>query len=215
MPRQFSFIHLLLSFFTFITVLVIIRFVYTDQYHFFFLIWNLFLAWVPFCISRVYSNLHTKSISLQYFIFIIWLLFFPNALYIVTDLVHLQHKTIMPVWFDVILIFSAAMLGIIMAMVSLLRFESYLYKKYRKRIVPAIIAAVVFISCFGVYLGRFLRWNTWDVISNPVPLFIAIAERFIFPWLYMHTWGVTITLSIFFYLLHITTKKLPGFIKAG
>lgn len=213
MNRSLSFNLLLLFFFGFITVLIGIRIIYTGKMNYLFLVWNLFLAWLPFIISTGFKKMESASSNLKkIMLFLAWLIFFPNALYIITDLVHLEQKTNIAKWFDAILIFSASILGLMMAFISLLRVESFLVKHFSRNTVNRIIAGIIFLGSFGVYIGRFLRWNSWDIISNPSGLAAEIGERFIFPLQHLRTWSITCILTILFYLLYVVVKKMPGYL---
>ncbi|WP_462222166.1 DUF1361 domain-containing protein [Ferruginibacter sp.] len=174
--------------------------------------WNIFLAWVPLIISGSFKKITGSRKWKQLFVFCCWLVFFPNALYIVTDLIHLEQETIVPKWFDAILIFSSSIVGLIMAFVSLFRVHQFLQFHFSSRITERLIVSILFLASFGVYLGRFLRWNSWDIISNPFGLIISIGERFIFPFQHLKTWGITFILTTLFYLLYLIIKKLPGFL---
>ena len=144
--------------------------------------------------------------------FFVWFIFLPNALYVVTDLIHLDIVSTVPKWYDALLLFAASMVSLLMAFISLLRAETFLLYRFSNKIVNAVMLTVLFFGSFGVYLGRFLRWNSWDVVSNPVSLFFSIAERFIFPFRHLQTWGVTAMFTILFYLLYMAVKKMPGYI---
>ncbi len=189
-----------------------IRFIYTGKYAFIFLVWNLFLAWIPFMISELFKRLVNAVKWKQVIVFISWILFFPNALYIVTDLIHLDQETSVPKWYDAVLLFSSSAIGVIMAFVSLLRIEKFLAFKFNRRLVEFIVFAILFLGSFGVYLGRFLRWNSWDIVSNPLGLLSSVVQRFVFPLQHVQTWGITIILTITFYLLYLIIKKLPGYL---
>jgi uncharacterized membrane protein len=152
-----SFQKVLLLFFAFIVALILIRIIYSGKFSFIFLVWNLFLAWVPFIISTSFKRIMKIEKWKQLFIFAVWLLFFPNALYIVTDLIHLDLGTIVPKWFDAILLFTSCITGLMMAFISLLRVEKYLSYHFSYKIVNAQIVFILFLASFGVYLGRFLR----------------------------------------------------------
>ena len=145
-------------------------------------------------------------------LFSVWLIFFPNAFYIVTDLIHLGVKTTIPKWFDAVLLFTSCIMGLLMAFVSLLRVENFLGKKFNSQKVHTMMIGILFLSSFGVYLGRFLRWNSWDIVSNPLELLYAIAQRIIFPLQHVQTWGVTILFTILFHLLFLAIKKLPDYL---
>lgn len=192
--------------------MILIRFIYTGKYAFIFLVWNLFLAWIPFAISGLFKKIVNADKWRQVIVFITWILFFPNALYIVTDLIHLEQETSVPKWYDAVLLFSSSAIGVIMAFVSLLRIEKFLAFKFNRRMVEFIVFAILFLGSFGVYLGRFLRWNSWDIVSNPLGLLSSVAQRFVFPLQYVQTWGITIILTITFYLLYLIIKKLPGYL---
>lgn len=207
-----SFQSILIAFFGFIGMLLFVRILFSGQLHYLFLVWNIFLAWVPFFISGLFNRINIKSKWLQLFIFCCWLAFFPNALYIITDLVHLELKTTVPKWFDAILLFSSSIVGLIMAFISLYRVEKYLYKFFPDKVVTCLILVIMFLGSFGVYLGRFLRWNSWDIISNPFQLIGSIGYHVISPVDHFQTWGITFILTVLFYLLYFSAKKLPAYL---
>ena len=119
--------------------------------------WNIFLAWIPYILSGFFIQYRYKEKWKQLFLFCSWLLFFPNALYIVTDLVHLQSESNMPWWYDALLVFSSSFIGIALAFISLSKAEFYLESIFSKRVVTLCIAGILFLGSFGVYLGRFQR----------------------------------------------------------
>lgn len=212
MNTTFSFQKRLLAFLAFIGLLIAVRTIYTGSMLYLFLVWNIFLAWIPLAVSSLFNKLHCKPKWQQSIIFCIWLAFFPNALYIVTDLVHLEIESNVPKWFDAVLLFSASVAGLMMAFVSLYRAEAFLLHAKLNKFRPVFIFLILFLGSFGVYLGRFLRWNSWDIISNPFQLLLSIGHRIISPFDHLQTWTVTGTLTIFFYLLYISVKKMPGYI---
>lgn len=206
---ELSFSKILLAFFVFIGLMIAVRFFYSGH-GFVFLIWNLFLAWIPFAVSTLFKKMAYAPKWKQVLVFSGWLIFFPNALYIVTDLIHLDLETNIPKWFDAVLLFTSSVTGLIMAFVSLHRVEKYLAQQFNNKKVHVIMTGILFISSFGVYLGRFLRWNSWDVISNPVSLLFSIAKRLIFPLEYIQAWGITIMLTTLFYLLYHAIRCQDG-----
>ncbi|MGC4101674.1 DUF1361 domain-containing protein [Ferruginibacter sp.] len=210
MYTKLSFQKILWAFFAFIALMITVRFLYSGQYAFVFLVWNLFLAWVPLVISAMFNKMTNAPKWKQGLLFAIWLAFFPNAFYLVTDLIHLDLETSIPKWFDALLLFSCLSAGLLMAFVSLLRTEVYLQQKFETRTVQLMMPAIFFLSSFGVYLGRFQRWNSWDIISDPLNLLYSIARLLIFPVKYAQAWGITLMLTCIFYLLYLAIKKLPG-----
>ncbi len=206
-----GFPKILLVYFAFIAFLIFCRYYFTGDLHFVFLIWNLFLAWVPFYVSFFFKKKLSQPSWKLFITFLIWLLFFPNALYIVTDLIHLSLITQVPKWFDVILLFSASFAGLIMAFASLLNVENVLKHFFSRPIVKFLIIVILFLGSFGVYLGRFLRWNSWDILNNPITLLSTIFRQVLFPFQHTATWGITLLLTVLYYLIYITIKKMPGY----
>ena len=200
---------LLFVFFFFIVAMVAARMMYSGKYYFVFIIWNIILAWVPYFLSGFFKqeNRNWRNAG----VFAAWLLFFPNALYIVTDLVHINESevTVQHAWFDALLIFSASVLGLVLAFISLNRVEKFLLLHFHKKVMSFIVPGLLLIGSFGVYLGRFLRWNSWDIIHHPYSLIHSVAERLIFPFDHLVTWGVTLTLTGLFYFLYLMAKKIP------
>jgi len=138
-----------------------------------------------------------------------WLLFFPNAPYILTDLFHLQYRsTSRTIWFDLIEILSFAWAGLLFGLLSLMDIEYLLLLKFKTKITSFIIITFLFMSGFGIYLGRFLRWNSWDIISNPIGLFNDIAERFMHPIHHPRTWGMTILMGILLNFIYHSIKMM-------
>jgi uncharacterized membrane protein len=199
---------LLYAFVALIAALILFRLFYFHSWHFVFLLWNIFLAWLPYTISKYFNA--AKPVWQQVLLFGSWLLFLPNAFYIITDLIHLRHPSVVPLWFDVAIIFSAATAGLVMALVSLYRAEELLLKKFARRKVRIIVPVILFLASFGVYLGRYLRWNSWDIVTNPLELFLSITGRFFYPQDHLRTWGMTIVLTGIFSLLYYTFKKMPA-----
>lgn len=204
---------LLLSVFS--VALIIIRVYFSKQFTFIFLVWNLFLAAIPWGITTfliVFPKIKDKKVLLILFLSI-WLLFFPNSTYILTDLFHLRLNFSMPIWFDLILILSFAWTGVMFAFISLIDLENILLKYFKKTTIFVLISIVLYVSSFGIYIGRFLRWNSWDVIQEPFSLFFDVANRFVNPLNHPRTWGVTILLGTFLNLAFwsfklFTNKKM-------
>ena len=99
-----------------------------------------------------------------------------------------------------------------MAFVSLYRVKQFLNKIAGRKTVRILVFTILFLGSFGVYLGRFLRWNSWDIISNPFRLLVSISGRVLSPFDHLQTWGVTCLLTTLFYLLYFSIKNLPGYL---
>ena len=205
-----AFTKLVLLLIVFVVGMIIARIGYSSSLRFIYLLWNLFLGWIPLQLS-IYLSRRDGNNWKDWIIFLAWLLFFPNALYIVTDLIHLKGHSNVPIWYDAVLLFSCAITGLLMAFASLYRIEIFLVKKINKAGVNKVIVLVIFLGSFGVYLGRFLRVNSWDVIVNPFELLNEIWIRLLYPFKYYRTWVVTLLLTVLFNLLYFGLKNMPTY----
>lgn len=184
--------------------LSVLRFVYTDTKVFLFLNWNLFLAFVPWLLTSIAilrPNLKNHKIT-NLFLLFSWLLFFPNAPYIFTDLFHLKTESSMPIWFDLILILSFAWTGLLFGFLSLLDIEKRLKQTLTTNWVTLISVVLLFIASFGIYIGRYLRWNSWDIINDPYALVFDISDRIINPFEHPRTWGMTLFMGLFLNMMY-------------
>lgn len=182
------------------------RYYISDTKVFLFLNWNLFLAWIPLLLSSLILAFNIKSKISLIFIIVVWILFFPNSPYILTDLFHLKVRNSVPIWYDLIVILSYAWTGLICGFISLNDIEKRLSEYGKRNSITGVIIFFLFMSSFGVYLGRFLRWNSWDVLNNPFGLFSDIVVRFIYPLEYTKTWGVTVLMGIMLNFMYFTFK---------
>jgi len=182
----------------------IFRFIYTDTKVFLSLNWNLFLAFLPWFFSTIltiYPKLQKNMLGLIALVFS-WLLFFPNALYILTDLFHLQYKTSMPIWFDLLLILSFAWVGLMFGFMSLWDIEKIIGQRISTNFMPIVSLSLLFLGSFGIYVGRYLRWNSWDIIREPFNLFYDISDKILNPFHHPGTWGMTLFMFIFLSMIY-------------
>lgn len=186
------------------------RFIYTDTKVFLFLNWNLFLAFIPWALTSlvIIKPKFQKSRLTLIVLLGSWLLFFPNAPYILTDLFHLRLKSSMPIWFDLILILSFAWTGLLFGFLSLWDIEKLLRNFMKRTYVIIISAVLLFIGSFGIYVGRFLRWNSWDILTEPFKLMYDIGDRFINPFEHPRTWGMTIFMGLFLNMIYLSFRLI-------
>jgi uncharacterized membrane protein len=214
MIRLSSVEKIIAAFLLFIVLMLTMRISYANNIRYVFLLWNLFLAWIPFQLSVTLTESANRNKWYSYFLLLSWLLFFPNALYIITDLIHLDESgSDVPVWYDAILLFTCSVAGLIMAFVSLYQVEIFLKKNISARHTGKLIMAAIFLGSFGVYVGRFLRWNSWSIITKPQMLFMDISNQIFLPFHHYKTWVVTLLLTCLFSLLYFAVKKLPAVFK--
>lgn len=186
----------------------IFRSFYSNSIVFLFLNLNLFLASIPWLLSTFYvisKPIQSKKPFLIV-LFFTWILFFPNAPYILTDLFHLKFETNMPIWFDLVLILSFSWTGILFGIYSLLDIENILKNQLKSKIAYFTTTAFLFIASFGVYLGRYLRWNSWNIITDPNTLISDILNRFLHPTEHPRTWGMTLAMGLFLNMVYWSFK---------
>jgi uncharacterized membrane protein len=160
-------------------VLVAVRTHHSGRFTFSYLLWNLFLAWIPFLLALALYDASRRRAHLALLAVLGagWLLFFPNAPYILTDVIHLAPHQTVPLWFDTLTITSAALTGLLLGFVSL-----GLVQEVVRRAAGAVWAwilagGVLVIASVGIYLGRFLRLNSWDVVTRPHELVYLVRVR--------------------------------------
>lgn len=173
--------------------LLVSRWLWIGQISHGFLAWNLFLAAIPAVASTLFgrsarAGAHT---GMQAAWFVLWLLFLPNAPYIVTDLVHLRPLPSVPYWFDIALYTSCAGTGLLLGWASTSEVQRVVRAHSSNRIAWAVALGAQVLSGFGIYLGRFMRWNSWDVISNPAELVSSLTARFQAPGGHLQPFAVT------------------------
>ncbi len=146
----------------FTAIMLSVRVLLTDSIFGLFLVWNLFLAGLPLFLAMWLKEVRVnKGNPLgQMLLFISWLLFFPNAMYIVTDLFHLKARVPVPLWFDTILLFSAAWNGLLMGFKSLSILQQIFTDMFNKVVGSLVAIGFMFLAGYGIFLGRFIRWNS-------------------------------------------------------
>jgi uncharacterized membrane protein len=159
-----------------------------------FLCWNLFLAWIPWLAGQAFraASRRRASAARQLGWFALWMLFLPNAPYITTDLLHLAPRPHVPLWYDLALLFSCAGTGLLLGYVSLLDVQAAVEERFGRVRGWGVAAGSLFLSGFGIYLGRFRRWNSWEVLTDPAGLFHDISVRLLHPTSHPRTYAVTL-----------------------
>jgi uncharacterized membrane protein len=179
---------------------------YSGTVHYAFLVWNLFLAWIPFMIAYFTYTLTLNRRQVYVVIPIaafFWLLFFPNAPYILTDFQHLAGNwRDLPVWYDVMMLIWFSFTGLLLGMTSLFLMQEIVRRAFGRWWGWGFVAIVAALSGAGVYIGRFLRWNSWDIFSNPRAMALYTLERAQDPGL--QSIGFIILFTTFFLFLYIT-----------
>ncbi|MEI9913358.1 MAG: DUF1361 domain-containing protein [Bacteroidota bacterium] len=209
-PLSFTLHQWFIASCSFSYLLLCARVVATGDLTYVFLLWNLFLAFVPYAVSywlsrniRVMENKWMLALTL-----VVWLLFIPNSFYILTDLFHLRYIRSAPKWFDLLLLLSFAWNGLLFGIVSLRKIEVVLQTVSGRSSSLFMVFAVMWLNAFGIYIGRFLRYNSWDVITQPFSLFSEMLDMLLYPFANKMEWGMISCYAVFMTLLYITVKKL-------
>jgi uncharacterized membrane protein len=185
----------------------------TGNFFYAFLVWNLFLGWIPYFLSLGFEKIgafasHKLKACL---LFGAWLAFLPNSPYILTDLIHLCPRPGIPMWFDMLLILIFAWTGLMLGLISIAHVQNYTEKNFSSRLSKAMLAFILVSCSFGVYVGRYLRWNSWDIVLRPFALMHNLALQFRHPFRHPQTFGMTFAFSVFlaisYYTLHIVSRK--------
>lgn len=190
--------------------LVLFRVVYTKEGLFAWLVWNLFLAFLPYLFTRtaVRRPAWIESNSRFALLFTAWLLFLPNSFYIVTDLFHLEERKAVPLWFDLVLIFSFAWNGILLGIASIRQMEKILLCKWPRLKEWQFVYPMMLLNAVGIYIGRYLRYNSWDVIADPLGLTGDMLYLFLHPLRNRFDWGMILCYAVFMSLVYTATKRM-------
>ena len=188
--------------------LLLIRIKLHQSIYLSFLVWNLFLAVIPFAITTALSSTKHMNKFALFFFFGIWLLFLPNAPYIVTDLMHLTRIDQNYLWLDILVIMSFAFNGLILFFLSLSDMETLLKSYLKPKILTALMLSIFGLTAFGIYLGRFLRYNSWEIINNPLALFEDIFKIIVHP--NIEAWVFTLTFGSFLAISYWTLKAFSN-----
>jgi len=189
--------------------LIGIRVAYTGDLLFLFLVWNLFLAFVPYWLSQwMEKNMNKKSKWNFFVCAFAWLLFIPNAFYIITDLFHLDMNIGVPLWFDLALLLGFAWNGLLVGIISMRQMEKLFENYFNKKFDLLFVIPVMFLNGLGVYVGRYLRFNSWDAIINPLQLVQDMIYLFIHPLRSRFDWSMIICYSLLLTLIYVSVKRL-------
>jgi len=186
------------------------RHIITGRLAYYFLNWNLLLALIPLFVSLFISSgfVRRKPKILTAALFVIWLMFFPNAPYIITDLFYLKNHPARMFWYDTITILLFAWTGLLAGFFSLDIIKDTLFSKLSRVKNIVIICALLFVCAFGVYLGRELRWNTWEIFVKPGKFFFDVINRLFNPLRHKSAWSFTFLMGGFLNITYWTRRHI-------
>jgi uncharacterized membrane protein len=191
----------------------VFRVLYSGSYNYTNLLWNLILAWLPYIFAVIASSAYGMTPKRWWLIFlfgILWLVFFPNAPYIVTDFYYLDPRPPIPLWFDISLIAIFAFTGCFLAIASL-RSIHIMIDKSLGRILGWLFALFALgLASLGVYLGRFGRYNSWDILLEPKSLLKEIASNLLNPLDNLGFIGFTIMFTSILLVFYLMFETAPS-----
>lgn len=199
--------QLIVASIAFTMILLTIRILYTGSLLYLFYPWNIFLATVPVFFSNLLkkqNKLNWKTICY----FMCWLLFFPNAPYILTDIFHFEYRSPVPPWFDLALVLSGAWTGMVLCIVSLIQIERFLQHFIHGRYRTAAMLVLMILGGLGMYMGRYERYNSWDVVTQPGSISSFLYNRIVYPFENVTVWLFTLVFGMFIALIYFSVKTI-------
>lgn len=198
--------------------LLVYRFIFSDSFRYVFMLWNMLLAAIPAMLAywlviriKKYGWLKPKQLALS----AIWLAFLPNSFYLVTDFIHLRPTYEADILYDIVMLASFWINGLILGYLGLI----LIHRELKLRISPQnawpVILAVILASSFAIYLGRFTRWNTWDLLLQPAGLLFDVSDRFVNPGAYPQTFSTTLLLFVFLSVTYVVIWEITQSLSAS
>jgi uncharacterized membrane protein len=187
-----------------------VRVLRTERLAYFFLTWNLVLAWAPAGLSALAGRLARRRSRLALPAAIAWWLFFPNAFYLVTDLVHLHPRPGVPHWYDIAMLVAFAWSGTLLALVSLSRMHAIARARWGALAGWAFVLCTCLSCGFGIWLGRVQRWNSWDAALHPVLVAEDSVHALAHPLRDPTAWGVTLAFGGLLGVLYVAVVSMRG-----
>jgi uncharacterized membrane protein len=189
------------------------RIVRVERMSFSFLVWNLFLAWLPYLLSLWADTTQRRRPAASWRLLLpgaLWLLFFPNAPYLLTDFLHLRERPPVPLWYDIGLLAAFAVAGMFLAIASL-----HIMQRLVRRVAGTatswlFVVTAAALGGLGVYLGRFERWNSWDLLLSPTAVLADALRPLFAPLRHVHTIGASglyAALLLVFYVMFVSAQR--------
>jgi uncharacterized membrane protein len=195
-----------------------LRILFTGTTRYSFIPWNLALAWISLSlgVSLVRSLRKNRwSSGRNVTLSLLWLAFLPNAWYVLTDFIHVFPNGEISQLYDIVLISLLVFVGFVLGFASLFLIHRELLRRFNQRKSYLLIEGAIFIASFAIYLGRDLRWNTWDVITNPGSVVLNVSDQFVDPLGHPRALNVTllffVILSLIYFAFWIVSQPTrPG-----
>jgi uncharacterized membrane protein len=219
-PYELALVALLATASGICVVLLGARMAYSETTHYSFLLWNLFLAWVPLGFAVIARELAATRRLISYGAIalsaVVWLLFFPNAPYILTDFLHLgMMGDTVPGWYDVMMLTWFAWTGLLLGIASLRLVQEIFAGVFGTVAGWVFVVLVSLLGSVGIYLGRFLRWNSWDAFRDPLSkadeLWSSVSDPLANPRLFVFT----ALFALLFLFVYVAMHVYAGLVREG
>lgn len=197
--------------------MVMARVLVTLSPHYMFFFWNVLLAVIPLYLSAYLLKEGSRLRSWKWLMVAVsWVLFFPNAMYLVTDVVHVLRYDNAPIWYDMAMVLLFAYLGLRLCFLTLFQIQKFMETT---GVTPAMrwggVIGLLYLNALGIYIGRFLRWNSWDILWAPHSVLYDIFDRILSPQDHFNTtaftlilWGMSLLLYGVWYGIHRGRRTL-------
>jgi uncharacterized membrane protein len=216
-PRE----RITLSFLSLTTISVVLFFagaVANHSLQFDYLIWNLFLAWVPLGLTVVLLRIlrtHLWSDWLPLILTLLWLLMLPNSFYMISDFLHVQDVVRNDLLYDIVMFTSFIFTGVLLGFTSLYVVHVELHKRVQARYANGCIAIIILLCSYAIYLGRDLRWNSWDVLTNPTGILFDVSDHLISPLQSGNMYTITVSFFILLGGLYVAAWQIAEAVRQG
>jgi uncharacterized membrane protein len=196
------------------TLLIAARVAHTRRLTYAFLVFNLILAWVPLVFALAadsFERWHSRTgAALSVTCIAAWLAFFPNAPYIATDIMHLRVQDNRLFWLDLTAIQAFAWTGLALGFVSLAIVQRAVARRLGALASWLFATAAIGASAFGIYLGRFRRWNSWDIVRNPTAVLYDAAGTLLHPFANARALAYCAVLAAFLFTAYVVVQAWAG-----
>jgi uncharacterized membrane protein len=187
--------------------LVLARQLHSHTTHYRFLIWNLALAWIPLALAAMAHTFAASRRRVAYVLLVptavAWLLFFPNAPYLLTDFLHITESyDNVPAWYDVMMITWFAWVGLLLGIASLLLMQEIAVRAWGRAWSWVAVVAATVLGSVGIYLGRFLQWNSWDVFHSPLAMARRVWQNVTQPTADLRAFAFTVSYALLFLFVY-------------
>ncbi len=210
-------------------VLGLTRVVITGNSDYLFMPWNIILALIPLILAGKFSAYKGAKLWLLAFV---WLLFLPNSFYVVTDIIHLNSPQVLlenirgpfvsydnvghlTIVYDALYLFVCATVSFVYGLESIRLFKNKFASIIKKSTMKIMLSLTFFLSGIAIYLGRYVRLNSWDIVMRPWQIVIDILDLFIKPAQYTKEWIVVLSFSFVIAMLHYIYDLLINNVKVS